>query len=53
MKTKDCPACEQTVSKSAELCPHCGHRLKRRGIRMVDLAACIIVALVIAWLLGL
>jgi predicted amidophosphoribosyltransferase len=24
---KDCPECRQSVSDSAELCPHCGYRL--------------------------
>jgi predicted amidophosphoribosyltransferase len=27
---KECPECQQSVSDSAELCPHCGYRLVGR-----------------------
>jgi predicted amidophosphoribosyltransferase len=29
-KLKECPECRQSVSDSAELCPHCGYRLAGR-----------------------
>lgn len=32
MSLKQCPACSGQVSSSANICPHCGHRLRMSGI---------------------
>jgi hypothetical protein len=41
-----CPACKKEVSIKAEVCPHCGHRLKTS---IVNVVAAIILALLIWW----
>ena len=30
MKTTSCPSCAGLVSKTAEACPHCGHKFDSR-----------------------
>jgi uncharacterized protein (UPF0212 family) len=30
MKTTSCPSCAGLVSKTAEACPHCGHKFESR-----------------------
>jgi uncharacterized paraquat-inducible protein A len=47
-----CPACHKPVSITAELCPHCGHRLKKKPQSMVGIVAAVMLALIIAWFLG-
>ena len=49
MKTISCPSCAGLVSKTAEACPHCGHKFESR----IPLSAKILVLVFLLCCLGL
>lgn len=50
-KVKNCPTCGCIVSKSADSCPQCGHKLKKKGKKVA--IGCTTPLLIIALIVGI
>lgn len=48
-----CPTCKKDVSSDAEVCPHCGQRLKKAPQTIGGILAAVILGLIIGWFLFL
>ena len=44
-----CPDCEKNVSRAAEVCPHCGRRLRNRQTA-AGLLSAVVLGMVLCWI---
>ena len=46
MSLINCPACQKQISNSAEMCPHCGHPIKKIREQQNSLVTMIVIIVV-------